>query len=118
VSNIQADFSLKGADLDFFEYYLESGQAVLLFDGLDELPSSHFKTTVRDRIRSLLLTYPGNSAVVTSRIVGYEEPFRFAADEMRHFRMSLLQLPEIEQFVRDWYRVRSVNAISQTSSGY
>jgi energy-coupling factor transporter ATP-binding protein EcfA2 len=107
--SIQGDFSLKSADLDFFEYYLESGRTILLFDGLDELPNSQFKKDVRDRIRALITTYPGNTTVVTSRIVGYDNPFRFDEKEFVHQRLTRLQLPEIEQFVKDWYRVRIEN---------
>jgi hypothetical protein len=106
LQSVRADFSLNSADQSFFEFYLESGRALLLFDGLDELPSPHFKSTIRDRIRSLLITYPGNTAVMTSRVVGYEEPFRFDAREFPHWRLASLRLPEIEQFVRDWYRCR------------
>jgi len=111
--NIQADFSLEAADRSFFEFYLESGRAILLFDGLDELPSPQFKSTVRDRIRSLLVTYPGNTAIVTSRVVGYEEPFRFDANAFPHWRLAALRLPEVEQFVRDWYRVRIENTVER-----
>ena len=107
--SIQGDFSLKSANLDFFEYYLENAQAILLFDGLDELPDSHFKETVKNRIRALITTYPGNTALVTSRIVGYETPFRFDEKEFGHHRLTRLQLPEIKQFVEDWYRVRVEN---------
>jgi hypothetical protein len=116
IQSVQADFSLRSADQSFFEYYLESGQASMLFDGLDELPSSHFKEIVRDRIRSLLVTYPGNTAVVTSRIVGYDIPFRFDEEQFQHFRLSALRLEEIEQFVRDWYRVRIDNGFEREKS--
>jgi energy-coupling factor transporter ATP-binding protein EcfA2 len=107
--NIQGDFNLKSADLDFFEYYLETGQTILLFDGLDELPNPQFKKHVRDCVRTLITTYPGNTVVVTSRIVGYDNPFRFDEKEFVHQRLTQLQLPEIEQFVKDWYRVRIEN---------
>jgi len=107
--NIQGDFNLKSADQDFFEYYLESGQAILLFDGIDELPNPQFKKWVRDSIRTLITTYPGNTTIVTSRIVGYEGPFRFDDKEFSHQRLTWLKLPEIEQFVKDWYRARIEN---------
>lgn len=106
---IQADLSLKAADFSFLEYYLESGQTILLFDGLDELPNPHYKQIVRDRIRTLISTYPGNTVIVTSRIVGYDNPFRFNQNEMGHYRLTNLQLPEIEKFVRDWYEFRIEN---------
>jgi hypothetical protein len=106
---IQSDFNLNSADQEFFDFYLDSGQAVLFFDGLDELPGSHFKEKVRDQIRTLVTTYPGNSAVVTSRIVGYDNPFRFDEKEFTHHRLTRLRLPEMKQFVEDWYAVRIEN---------
>jgi hypothetical protein len=107
--SIQADFNLRDADYDFLEYFLEAGQSLLFFDGIDELPSSHFKEIIRDRIRSLVTTYPGNTSIVTSRIVGYDSPFRFDPKEFKHYRITKLLLPEIEQFIADWYRVRIEN---------
>ncbi|HEX7335021.1 MAG TPA: NACHT domain-containing protein [Pyrinomonadaceae bacterium] len=106
---IQSDLNLNSADIEFFEYYLESGQAVLLFDGLDELPSSHFKERVKDQIRTLITSYPGNTTLVTSRIVGYDNPFRFDEKEFSHYRLAKLRFPEIKQFIEDWYRVRIEN---------
>jgi NACHT domain len=106
---VQADFTLKSADLSFFEYYLETGQAVLLFDGLDELPTPHFKQMVRDRIRTLVTTYPGNTVVVTSRIVGYESSLRFSEKEFGHLRITKLQIAEMKAFVKDWYEARIEN---------
>jgi NACHT domain len=96
LQSTKADLSLNSADLDFFEYFLETGQALLLFDGLDELPTSGYKELIRDRICTLLSTYPGNTTVVTSRVVGYENPFRFDDKEFSHYRLSSLLLPEIE----------------------
>ncbi len=105
----QADLSLEGADSAFFEYYLETGQALLFFDGLDELPNAQYKFMVRERIRTLLSSFPGNVAIVTSRIVGYEPPHRFDDRTFSHFVVSRLSLAEIRQFVDDWYRVRVEN---------
>jgi energy-coupling factor transporter ATP-binding protein EcfA2 len=107
--SIQADFNLKDADATFFEYYLETGQTLFFFDGLDELPSPHFKQIIRERIRTLNATYPGNTILVTSRIVGYDSPFRFDRREFSHYYVAKLQLPEIEKFVKDWYRFRIEN---------
>ncbi len=106
---VRGDFNLTNADLNFFEFYLETGQAILFFDGLDELPNSSFKRTVKNRICTLNATYPGNTIIVTSRIVGYDSYFRFDEKEFTHYRLSNLQLPEIEQFITDWYKVRIKN---------
>lgn len=50
-----------------------------------------------------MTTFPGNTVVVTSRIVGYENPFRFDEKEFVHYRVAQLQMPEINRFVEDWY---------------
>ena len=106
---IQADFSLTNVDAQFFQYFLEAGQTILLFDGLDELPDSQYKKDVKDRICTLDTTYPGNTIIVTSRIVGYDSYFRFDEQQFSHYRLTNLQLPEIEQFISDWYKVRIEN---------
>ncbi|HVE72216.1 MAG TPA: NACHT domain-containing protein [Thermoanaerobaculia bacterium] len=116
IESVQADFSLKDADARFFAAFLESGRAILCFDGLDELPSSRFKEIVRDRILALVSTHPGNTCVVTSRIVGYDNPFRFDSRDFAHHRVARLQLPEIEQFVHDWYAVRAQSPKEQEDS--
>jgi hypothetical protein len=105
----QADFSLTTADLTFFEFYLKTGHAMVLFDGLDELPSPEFKEIVRNRIQSFSTSYPNNTIVVTSRIVGYDSPFKFPDDEFTHLAVADLELPQIEGFVQDWYKIRIDN---------
>lgn len=106
---INADFTLKDFDINFLDYYLETAQAIILFDGLDELPDSNFKQLVRNRIKSLITTFPGNTIIVTSRIVGYENPFRFDDKEFNHYKVAKLRLPEMQQFVQDWYKARMEN---------
>ncbi len=101
----KADFNIDAIDKGFFEFYLESGRAILLFDGLDELPGSNFKSLVRKRIESYSHTYPGNTIIITSRIVGYEAEVRFD-ESYAHFRVAKLRIPEIKRFIIDWYAAR------------
>ncbi len=103
--NIAADFSTI-VPSEFLEYYLESGQTILLFDGLDELPDLSFKNKIRKRIHNFSETYPGNTIIVTSRIYGYEGEARFDSKEFGHYRLAKLCIKEIEQFVGDWYGAR------------
>jgi hypothetical protein len=106
IQNISADFSISGISPEFLEYYLESGQSILLFDGLDELPNSTFKQKIRNRIQNLSETYPGNTVVVSSRVYAYEGGVRFDDAVFSHHRLAKLHMEEIEQFVRDWYQAR------------
>lgn len=101
----KADFNICSLDKSFYEYYLETGQAIVFFDGLDELPGAGYKTTVRKRIESFTTSYPANTIVVTSRLVGYEAEARFD-DTYEHFRVAKLRVTEIERFITDWYTAR------------
>lgn len=101
----QADFNMIGLHGDFFNYYIESGQAILLFDGLDELPSKEFKSLIRQRIDSFAESFPVNTVIVTSRLVGYEAESRFD-NSYGHYRVAKLKVSEIERFINDWYAAR------------
>ncbi len=116
VQSIKAAFSLNTASIEFFEYYLETGQAILLFDGLDELGSPTLKKAVRDRIVSLTITYPANTVLVTSRVVGYDSEFGFDEKVFLHYRLGRLRKPEISRFVQDWYRARIESENERTES--
>ena len=72
IETTQRYLGVKEFDREFLDYYLELWEAILLFDGVDELPDPGFKRTVRDKIWALLRRYPGNTTLVTSRILGYE----------------------------------------------
>ncbi|WP_175164934.1 NACHT domain-containing protein [Paraburkholderia fynbosensis] len=101
----RADFSIPALDISFYEFYLESGQAVILFDGLDELPGTRYKSVVRKRIESFSTSYPGNTIIVSSRLVGYEAEIRFD-ETYGHYRVAKLRPAEIEKFILDWYAAR------------
>ena len=105
----KADFSLDAADKSFFEYWLDAGRTILLFDGLDELPNPSFKEIIRNRIQNFVAAYPSNTTITTSRIVGYDSAFRFNDKKFQHLKLAKLQLTEIEQFIRDWYKIRIDN---------
>jgi len=101
-----ADLGVPEAGRDFFEYHLLAGRAILLFDGVDELSGWQLKQRVRDQVGELLAAYPGNTAVVTSRVVGYDAGVRYDHLGFHHHRVARLRLEEIEGFVDDWYGAR------------
>lgn len=116
VGSVAADYSLPTFDSNFLEYYLENGLTILLFDGLDELPTSSMKKLVKDRIASFNISFPSNTSVVTSRIVGYEATARLPETKYAHYKLAKLRLSEIEAFIKDWYRVRVDNETERTAN--
>jgi len=63
---------------------LNSGQALILFDGLDEIGSVDVRNRLREQFWTACTTYPDCRWVLTSRIVGYDAvPFdRFATEDV------------------------------------
>ncbi|WTP25382.1 NACHT domain-containing protein [Streptomyces sp. NBC_00203] len=84
------------------ERQLDSGRALLLIDGVDELLDRE-RRAVRDWLRTLLRTYGEVRVVVTSR------PAAAGADWLRREDFTTLNLdrmtpPDLAAFVRQWHQ--------------
>lgn len=94
--------------LTFFDPYLNSGQAVLLLDGLDEVADPELRRRVSRLVESLARHYPDCRYVVTSRIKGYDGSARlqgeFVTSTVRDF-----SLEDIHLFLTHWHQVAAVN---------
>lgn len=112
--------------VDWLLTHLESGRAILLVDGVDEVGSRADREHLRDRIvMPLLGMYPKARAFITSRVVGYDEvPFDFIAqgDEQhpsvevnaKGWYVAPFNDEEIKQFVTRWYALRESFPDKQT----
>ena len=58
--------------IQVFKELLKRRAMLVLFDGLDEVPTLHERRQLVDEIESFVQRYPGNRILVTSRSVGYE----------------------------------------------
>ncbi|SHN36212.1 serine protease [Actinacidiphila paucisporea] len=99
--------------------FLDRNSAVVILDGLDELPETN-RRTVLLKIQQFLETAtepnapdeagmrwrsPGNQVLVTSRYVGYKlMPLRSGC---AHFGIQPMQRPAVEHFARAWTRAVS-----------
>ncbi|MCK8436062.1 NACHT domain-containing protein [Streptomyces sp. D2-8] len=84
------------------ERQLDSGRALLLIDGVDELLERE-RRAVRDWLRKLVVAYEGVRVVVTSR------PAAAGADWLRgeHFaamHLDRMSPPDLAAFVRQWHQ--------------
>ncbi len=99
---------------DFFNAALESGKAVILLDGMDELADIALRQRTARLIEKFAGRYPKCRFVVTSRVVGYEGAARVGAEfglaKVRDFSPA-----EVRQFVRDWTRVVEVTLAGSES---
>jgi internalin A len=112
---------------------LRAGRGFLLLDGLDEVGDRQTRKQLRDQVvRPLLKEIPESYAILTSRIVGYDEvPFeayasreKFATDDPDHWSPLAIRRcyvapftdQDIDQFIVRWYRAREPVAEKQQSS--
>jgi len=91
---------------DFFEHYLERGNCLILFDGLDEI----FNPPDRIDVRNLIFHFsqnihPENRVIVTARLADYAIAPLYK-DEFDHFVLSPFTWPQITEFVKAWYKLR------------
>lgn len=90
-------------DLQMFKVLLERKAMLLLFDGLDEVPTLDERRRLIEEIESFAQRYPGNHILVTSRPVGYEIA-RFSNRWFQHSLVKDFNNDQIHKFLEAWYK--------------
>lgn len=88
---------------DLLAAFLAKGRALLLMDGLDEVPSLALRTTLIKRLEAFFAHHrqAGNKFVLTSRIVGYRE-LRPSAAGLVECTLVDFDEEDIQHFVHQW----------------
>ena len=79
---------------------LQSGQCIVLLDGLDEVFDRSSRKQIVDGIEAFVSTYAGNKFVITSRIAGYQEVN--LSQRFGHFTITEMEREQVERFLRRW----------------
>ncbi|MFK0214284.1 NACHT domain-containing protein [Streptomyces sp. NPDC090298] len=87
---------------------LAAGRAVVLVDGIDEIPPAE-RGRARDWIRGLLDAYEGNRWLVTSRPTAVRDDW-LAPDGFTELTLSPMTRAEVTTFVRRWHRAAGPEA--------
>lgn len=110
------------------EYYfvikdhLRRGQALLLLDGLDELPDNErLRRQIKEMIADLPAAFPDTPMLVTCRVLSYRmTDWQLEEREWPPFELAELTETQIRHFIRDWYQlmhslqlVQSVDTLSE-----
>lgn len=85
-----------------FQTALDSGQALVLLDGLDEVVDNNTRVEIANRVQSFITRYAasGNRILITSRIVGYRTaPL---PGDHPHYTVADFGMAEIERFTQQW----------------
>ena len=92
---------------------LDQGHAVLLLDGLDEVPTAVQRTLMRDVVAACIRRYPLCRVVVTCRTLSYQDA-AWRLEGVSDFTLAPLTEEQIDSFIGAWYseltRVESVKA--------
>jgi len=83
---------------------LKAGNALVMFDGLDEVFDIGKRDDVITDIHRFTNEYPDVRVIVTSRVIGYK-PQRLRDAEFRHFMIQDLDLEQIQDFVHRWHEL-------------
>jgi hypothetical protein len=82
---------------------LETGQALVLLDGLDEIPLEGQRTFVRDAVESFITRYPNSRFAVTCRVLAYQEP-TWQLTNFSVFQLAPFDKEKIHRFIAAWYK--------------
>lgn len=94
-----------------FHYLLTTGQAMIIFDGLDELLDTSYRQEIRNDIELFCQLYPSVPTLVTSREVGYEQaPLNEKMFEV--YRLAPFDDEQIEDYVQKWFTIAEAENIS------
>ena len=90
------------APAGYVDWLLLTGQALMIFDGLDELLDTSRRAAVSTRIERFCTEYPLAKVLVTSRLVGYNEA-RLDDRQFACYRLSEFNDKQVGQYVNKWF---------------
>ncbi|MBE8991903.1 HEAT repeat domain-containing protein [Nostoc sp. LEGE 12450] len=92
--------------------HLKAGNALVMFDGLDEVFDPGKREDVITDIHRFTNEYPDVQVIVTSRIIGYK-PQRLLNAEFRHFILQDLDSEQIQDFINRWHELTFTDAVDK-----
>ncbi|MBD2358215.1 HEAT repeat domain-containing protein [Tolypothrix sp. FACHB-123] len=83
---------------------LKAGNALVMFDGLDEVFDTGQRDDLITAIHRFTNEYPQVQVIVTSRTIGYK-PQRLRDAQFRHFMLQDLSNEQIQDFINRWHNL-------------
>ncbi|WP_375470086.1 NACHT domain-containing protein [uncultured Nostoc sp.] len=87
---------------------LKSGNALVMFDGLDEVFDPAQREDVITDIHRFTNEYRDVQVIVTSRVIGYK-PQRLRDAEFHHFILQDLEPEQIQDFIYRWHELTFID---------
>ncbi|NEQ75319.1 MAG: NACHT domain-containing protein [Okeania sp. SIO2C9] len=83
---------------------LHNGDAIVMFDGLDEVFDPAKREEIITDIHRFTNVYKNVRVIVTSRVIGYK-PQKLRDAEFYHFMLQDLSAEKIEDFIQRWHNL-------------
>ncbi|MDE5081991.1 MAG: NACHT domain-containing protein, partial [Trichodesmium sp. St18_bin1] len=102
------DFLEKGSGLTYhfpqqeLHEKLQNGDAIVMFDGLDEVFEPAKRKEIISDIHRFTNDYKNVRVIVTSRVIGYQ-PQQLRDAEFHHFMLQDLESEQVEDFIERWH---------------
>jgi len=81
---------------------LEHGGAILLLDGLDEIPTQRHRTFIRDAVAAFATRYSQCRVLVTCRTFSYQDP-AWQLSDFQSFTLAPFSAEQIDRFIAAWH---------------
>jgi predicted NACHT family NTPase len=104
------DFLEKGSGLTYhfpqqeLHEKLQNGDAIVMFDGLDEVFEPAKRKEIISDIHRFTNDYKDVQVIVTSRVIGYQ-PQQLRDAEFYHFMLQDLESEQVEDFIERWHNL-------------
>jgi formylglycine-generating enzyme required for sulfatase activity len=96
---------------------LEDGKAIVLLDGLDEIPTRARRAFIRDAVAVFATRYPKSRLVVTCRTLSYEDK-AWRLEDFPAFEVASFDEPKVDRFVEAWYsELQRLGQVRREESG-
>jgi predicted NACHT family NTPase len=108
------DFLEKGSGLTYhfpqqeLHEKLQNGDAIVMFDGLDEVFEPAKRKEIISDIHRFTNDYKDVRVIVTSRVIGYQ-PQQLRDAEFYHFMLQDLESEQVEDFIERWHNLTYQN---------
>ncbi|MDE5085695.1 MAG: HEAT repeat domain-containing protein, partial [Trichodesmium sp. St16_bin2-tuft] len=87
---------------------LQNGDAIVMFDGLDEVFEPAKRKEIISDIHRFTNDYKNIRVIVTSRVIGYQ-PQQLRDAEFYHFMLQDLESEQVEDFIERWHNLTYQN---------
>jgi NACHT domain len=97
------------------ETILDAGEALVIFDGLDELIDASRRIAISQRIEMFSNRFPMSRVYVTSRKVGYKEA-RLDPEVFAVLELAPYETADVEEYVSKWFSIQHNSENVDTSA--